>query len=196
MSGPGEERVKAAWRLAGRLRWTKHGRNGGEADIAIPPQSVTALLLTALAAAVLPTELGPAWAEFTSDPQLTSIDTRIEIGARGYDSDRRQLDFWLRRTVTVDGVSTVTWTDSRRCPVVWEVLVGMRDLPVPRFAPAGVSEGPPLYVDGTLYTLRTYSNEGEIAVEANEGTPLAGWVESSLNVLENCWETTIPQRTS
>lgn len=155
------------------------------------------LFLTALAAAAaLPVELGPAWAEFTSDPQLMSIDTRVEIGTRGYDNDRRQQHFWVRRTVTIEGVSKVTWTDSRSCPAVWEVLAEMRDLPVPRYVPVGISDGPPIYLDGTLYTLRTYSDEGEIAVETNEGTPLAAWVNASLDVLEECWGPTVPQRTS
>ena len=157
---------------------------------------MTATFLPALAAAALPASLGPAWAEFSSDPQLFSVETRVEIGTRGYDSERRQLDFWMRRTVTTRDVPVVTWAESRSCPAVWDVLARMRDLPVPRFAPMGVTRGPQLPMDGTIFALRTYSDGGEIVVQTNEGTPLAEWVEASLAILEPCWGSTIPQRTS
>lgn len=125
-----------------------------------------------------------------------SVETRVEIGTRGYDRDRGRLDFWMRRTVTTRDVPVVTWADSRSCPAVWDVLVLMRELPVPRFAPIGVSAGPPMHLDGTIYTLRTYSEEGEIAVETNDGTPLAAWVEASLDSLEPCWGSAVPRRTN
>jgi hypothetical protein len=102
----------------------------------------------------------------------------------------------MRRTVTTRGVPVVAWAESRSCPAVWDVLARMRDLPVPRFAPMGVSGGPQLHMDGTIFTLRTYSDEGEIAVQSNEGTPLAEWIEASLEILEPCWGSAIPQRTS
>ena len=95
---------------------------------------MTALFFSAIASAALPIELGPAWAEFSSDASNFSIETRIEIGTRGYDDDRGQLDFWLRRTVTTRDVPVVSWTDSRTCPAVCDILASLRNLPVPRFA--------------------------------------------------------------
>jgi hypothetical protein len=77
---------------------------------------VIAGFLPVLAAAGLPVSLGPAWAEFSRDPQLMSVETRIEIGTRGYDRDRGRLDFWLRRTVTTLAPPVVTWADSRQLP--------------------------------------------------------------------------------
>jgi hypothetical protein len=141
-----------------------------------------------------PVDLGPAWAEFSRKPALKREKTVVGIGTLGFDRRRSQLDFWLRRTVTANGIEKVAWADSRTCPAVRPMIAAMRELPVARFAPPGFSEGSPLIMDGVCYSLHSYSDDGSLTVSTNVGTPLASWVEASLERLGPCWTSTIPKR--
>lgn len=153
------------------------------------------LLLLSIVAATAPINLGPAWATISRRPALERVKTNVEIGTLGVDRERGQLDFWLRRTVTKSGKDDISWADSRTCAAVRPAIARMRDLPVPKFAPPGFSEGPPLVLDGVAYSLRTYSDEGELTAVTNVETPLAQWVEESFKALNSCWTSTVPKRT-
>src|SRR5687767_9869634 len=158
---------------------------------------MTVLLAALLAAAPIPSELGPAWAEFSRAPALRLTRTKVEVGTLGMDEERRQLHFWLRRTVTTGTAQEeeVTWTDTRSCAAARPLLASMRDIPVPQFAPIGSSEGPPIVLDGVGYRLRTYSDHGMLTAETNVDTPVAAWIERALAELENCWGGRVPDRT-
>ena len=158
---------------------------------------MTSLIAMLVAAASLPPSLGPSWAEFSRKPALRMTKTTVEVGTLGYDRTRKELDFWLRRTVTTgpDGKEQVGWADTRTCAPARSTLASIRDIPVPRFAPVGSSEGPPLMLDGVGYRLRTYSDHGTLTAETNVETPLASWIEGALVKLEGCWGDKVPERT-
>lgn len=77
----------------------------------------------------------------------------------------------------------------------------MRKLPVPSPAPPGVGEydASEIILDGVGYFLRTPATfpdqRGELSMRSNAGTPLAHWVDQSLQLLEGCW-TQRPPRSS
>lgn len=139
-------------------------------------------------------ELGPAWAEFSRSPALKREKTTVEIGTLGFDRARGELRFWLRRTVSRHGKEQVMWADSGTCPALRAALAAMRDLPVSRFAPPGFSRGRSIIMDGIGYSLRSYSDEGSLTMNTNVGTPLASWVDNTLQALSPCWTATIPKR--
>jgi hypothetical protein len=157
---------------------------------------MTLPLLLFLAAVPVPAGYGTPWAEFSRAPALRLIKTRVEVGTLGYDRNRKQLDFWLRRTIVRGGAQheEVSWTDTRTCPAASSTLASMRNIPVPKFAPIGSSEGPPIVLDGIGYSLRTYSDQGELTAKTNVGTPLASWIELALKTLEPCWRRSAPAR--
>ena len=156
------------------------------------------LVAAFIAAAPILVELGPAWAQFSRALARRLIKTDVEVGTLGYDSARKRLDFWLRRTVVrgVEHQEEVTWADSRTCPAARPLLASMRNIPVPKFAPIGSPGGAPVIIDGIAYSLRTYSDEGTLTAETNLGTPLAAWIEGALKVLDSCWTKATPHRTS
>ncbi len=158
---------------------------------------MTILIAALLAASPIPSQLGPSWAEFSRAPAARLTRIKVEVGTLGLDRDRQQLDFWLRRTVTsgVQEREEATWADTRNCPAARPLLASMRDIPVPRFAPVGSSEGPPITLDGVSYKLRTYSDHGMLTAETNVGTPVAAWIEGALSALETCWTNGVPERT-
>ena len=157
---------------------------------------MTLLIAALLAAAPIPSELGPGWAEFSRSPSPSLTTTKVEVGTLGLDRERQQLDFWLRRTVTsgAEQREEVSWADTRSCAAARPLLASMREIPVPRFAPIGSSDGPPMTLDGTLYALRTYSDHGVLTAETNVNTPVAEWVEAALGALEGCWGGRVPER--
>ena len=157
---------------------------------------MTTLLLLLAAGANLPGALGEPWAVFSRAPALRPDATKVEVGTLGYDRARKQLDFWLRRTITgLGGTQRVTWTSTRACPAARPVLASMRNIPVPKFAPIGSSAGPPLVLDGVGYVLSTYSDEGKLTAATNVNTPLALWIEAALKRLDSCWSAVVPERT-
>jgi hypothetical protein len=159
---------------------------------------MTILIATLLAAAPLSSAMGPAWAEFSRAPSRRATRTTVEVGTLGHDRNRQQLDFWLRRTVAAgpQQQEEVTWADTRTCAAARPLLASMRDIPVPRFAPIGSSEGPPMMLDGVQYALRTYSDHGMLTAQTNVNTPLATWVEGALAALDGCWTSRVPERTA
>src|SRR5437764_4826526 len=114
------------------------------------------LVAAFIAAAPIPVELGPAWAQFSRALARRLIKTDVEVGTLGYDSARKRPDFWLRRTVVrgVEHKTEVTWADTRTCAPARPLLASMRNIPVPKFAPIGTSKGPPVILDGIGYSLR------------------------------------------
>jgi len=158
---------------------------------------MTIILFALVAAAPIPSALGPAWAEFSRAPACCLTRTKVEVGTLGFDRDRHQLDFWLRRTV-ISGVKekeVIGWADTRTCAAARPLLAGIRDIPVPKFAPIGTSSRSSVYIDGISFALRTYSDEGTLTAETNVNTPLASWIDSALKTLDSCWGDRVPERT-
>ena len=159
---------------------------------------MTIFLATLAALTPLPANMGPAWAEFSRKPALRLVRTYVEVGTLGYDRKQKRLEFWLRRTVVTGAAerSEVTWADTRTCPQARPLLASMRSIPVPRFAPVGSSEGPPIVLDGISYTLKSYSDHGQLTANTNVGTPVASWIEGAFTALEGCWRSQAPRRVS
>jgi hypothetical protein len=134
----------------------------------------------------------PPWAQFSRAPGIRRETTKVEVGTLGYDEDAKHLDYWLRRTFTKGGVTTITWTTSRTCGSVRSVIASMRDVPSPKLAPPGYAAGAPVVLDGIDYTLRAPSEDGTLTTETNVETPLAQWVEASLKTLSACWTLKAP----
>lgn len=140
-------------------------------------------------------ELPRQWAQFSRAGQLNHITETIEVatGDRGQDNAFRYI---LRRTKrTLNGDSQIAWADSATCPEVRSVIASMRDIPVPSLAPYGLpGEARSITMDGTLYSLAAPSsdNMGKIAISSNVGSPLASWVDASLEQLASCWTATAP----
>lgn len=136
-----------------------------------------------------------AWAEFSRHPALRREAEKVEVGTLGREEGR--LQYWLRRTVTEAGRETVTWTDSRHCPIVRSMLSGMRDIAMPRPAPYGFDGDGEITLDGVGYMLRAPVRfgaiEGEMTIRSNVETPLARWVEASLSSLAPCWTHAPPE---
>ena len=155
------------------------------------------LQAAALSVAQIPPALGPSWAEFSEGHYAPNVNTKVEIGTLGYDRDKRQLEFWLRRTVAkrFGHEVGVSWTTTRNCPAARSILASMRDIPVPKFAPIGTSKGPPIMLDGPSYKLHSYSDEGSLTAEAYyDEAGLARWIKSSLAAVNNCWSSAVPER--
>ena len=158
---------------------------------------MTIILAAFVALVPIPLELGSAWAEFSRAPAGHLTKTKVEVGTLGYDRSRKRLDFWLRRTVVsgIERTEQVTWATTRTCAAARPALASMRDIPVPKFAPIGSSEGPPVVLDGIGYSLRSYSDQGTLTEETNVDTPLASWIEQTLKALDQCWTRVVPERT-
>ena len=158
------------------------------------------LLAFAAAQAAIPTELGPAWAEFSRQPALERIKETVEIGTLGRERSTGKLRYWLRYTRTGNGVEQVRWADSATCTAVRQVLEDMREIETPQLNPPGVvpNQRISITVDGVGYLLRapaTFGDRtGNLTMSSNIGTPLADWVEASVKRLENCWTEVQPKR--
>lgn len=159
---------------------------------------MSALVAVFVSLAPIPVELGPAWASFTRAPANRLMRTEVDVGTLGFDSARNRPNFWLRRTIVrgVQHKEEVTWTDTESCAPARPLIASMRDIPVPKLAPVGSSKGPPIVLDGIAYSLRTDSDQGKLTMDTNIGTPLAGWIENALKVLDSCWTPATPQRTT
>lgn len=153
------------------------------------------MLLLALGNAPLPLELRPSWAEFSRANMAHHVTTEVEVVTLGYDRQRGRLDFWLRRTIAGLNGQQVSWADTRTCSTARTAIASMQDIPTPKFAPIGSSKGPPVILDGIGYSLHSYSDEGTLTADTNEGTPLATWIEATLRSLDSCWTSSVPQRT-
>jgi hypothetical protein len=156
------------------------------------------LFVAAFAAAASPAIQSPPWAEFSASPALKRETVRVEVGTLGYDRERKQLEYWMRRSFKGPKDENVTWTDSVRCPAVREVVRAMHDVAAPRPAPPGIDEPSNIVVtaDGTGYQLRAPGRYGDlmarVEMSSNVGTPLARWVDSSLGALDRCWSDAVP----
>ena len=150
------------------------------------------------------TRLNLAWAEFSRRPLGNSVRPaidKVEIGSLGRDRSSGKLRYWLRYTRTQAGSQTVRWADSAACPAVQPMLEGMRKLGPPYPAPHGVGDYGPseVVLDGVGYFLRTPAmfsglrQTGELTMRSNVGTPLAHWVEQSLELLDDCWAVQPPR---
>jgi hypothetical protein len=154
------------------------------------------LLFLMASATSLPAELGPAWAEISKNPALLHHRTVVEVGTLGYDRERKQLVYWLRKQeVTLDGTVKTAWAESSSCEATKPMLVELSQMQTPTISPPGVAQPTSLMLDGIQYRLRAPSSfGGQIEISSNVETPLANWVEASLVKLTGCWTDKVPTR--
>lgn len=122
--------------------------------------------------------------------------TTVEVGRL---HNGGESDYWFRRTENVDANEVVSWTDTRRCPNARSVLLAVEQLELPAtMVPFLNSDHILVSADGVGYHLQAYSqyaghSMGSVDVTSNAETPLAEWVEESLQTLEPCWSNDSPR---
>ncbi len=129
------------------------------------------------------------WAEFARAGSLNHIRETVSIGTanRGRDDVFHYRLRYVRRTLGAPPV--IRWADSRSCPAIRIMLQDMARLTMPTPVPYGVSsETAPITLDGTGYSLTAPSSfGGTVTIDSNVQTPLAQWVDRSLEQLASCW---------
>lgn len=152
------------------------------------------LVIALLQSSVQP-ELPRQWGQFSRSGALSHVSETVDIAtaARGNSPDFR---YTLRFTkIRLGKTVTIAWADSANCPAVRTVIASMRDIKMPTPAPPGVSgEAITITLDGAGYSLSAPSsdNMGRLTIRSNIGSPLAAWIDASLQQLEPCWTTTAP----
>lgn len=96
-----------------------------------------------------------------------------------------------------DDGATIAWTSSKTCPGLAGALAGLETLPAARIevplagrAAAALVERP----DGSSYfvwvqdaRLGSDRHSGQLELRATDGSPVALWMEKTLNSLARCW---------
>lgn len=125
-------------------------------------------------------------------------ETQLEIGVLRAE---RGNHYWLRRVNRKAGRTSVNWTDTHRCAAARDVVQAASGLEPPRVEIPGIPVTPDgsitLTLDGVQYSFESgahYDGNGSsrIRFTSNVGTPLARFVESSLEALEACWSDEAP----
>lgn len=146
-----------------------------------------------------PKQLGTPWATFSKDVQIAVGDVAVEIGTLFYDPEAKELSFWAKRTREVGyEEERIDWTSSSDCPVLRDVLKAMEAVPAPAAAVPRRDRRTRAVFDGALYHLQTsalYADyDAGLFFRSNVNTPLARFVDESLEALEPCWSDAIPKR--
>jgi hypothetical protein len=159
-------------------------------------------MISLIAALALTTQLsaddGDALIRFSKEPARSAVITEIAISYRWTRSGGQ--DYLFRKTVRRSGGTAVEtqWTDAKSCPGAQMVLRTLASFTLPKpsvpdydgLAPRGS------FRDGTLYKLEAEAAapyiDGRLMLTSNEGTPLAEWVDSSLENLAPCWSPNRP----
>lgn len=135
---------------------------------------------------------------FTRSPSFSKYSVRVEVGTLAVGAQRSS--FWFKRVIRrVDGAEEVWWTDTVRCPKAREVLRTATQLERPRIGVIGLEDNwLTVTGDGVGYTLKAeagYPNRSlyDIEFRSNSNTPLARWVDESLDRLEPCWSRRLPE---
>ena len=148
-------------------------------------------LLVVMADIAPPDAFPSSWAQFSRSRSLIFVteDVDIALAERGSNTTYRYRLRLTRRTL--NGVPQVRYADSVKCPAIQNVITSMKSLKMPAPAPYGWWDGPGRVImeDGIRYSLSAPASDinGEMTISANMGSPLAAWVDSSLNKLELCW---------
>lgn len=152
------------------------------------------LMFALLQSAVQP-DLPRQWGQFSRSGALSHVSETVDIATadRGNSPEFR---YTLRLSkAKLGGSPAIAWADSANCPAVRSVIASMRDIKMPTPAPPGVpGEAITITVDGAGYSLTAPSSDsmGKLTIRSNIGSPLAAWVDASLQQLAPCWTTTAP----
>jgi hypothetical protein len=147
------------------------------------------MLLPALIAVSLAPIAGE-WAQFS---RTTSYSTQTVQIARVERFSPEQPLHELRLTTTSrEGVTRTQSADTTKCPAALTVIASMRGLTMPSPAPPMMEDtGAPRLVpsDAAGYHLSVPSSLGlgRIELTSSIATPLARWVDRSLEKLGRCW---------
>jgi hypothetical protein len=137
-----------------------------------------------------------AWAEFSADPSRGGEAHKVEIGTVPGRTEPGEYVYWLRLTTSKGGQDVVSYADTRTCSAAKEVIARMEGLGVAQGAAPHNWGNIAITADGTLYRVRMPVRYGDLTGEAmlrtNVGTPVAAFVEQSLNDLRPCWRPDLP----
>lgn len=141
-----------------------------------------------LAAAAL--QLYP-WLSFMREPSFHQ-PIAVEIGTLRLKTTGPN-EYWFKETVTIGDEKIIWWTDTVRCPAGLSVLRNVRELQMPRVdVPFLDNDEIIVTADGIHYELSgdaAYDGRsaGGFMISSNVGTPLAKWVDESIETLSPCW---------
>jgi len=101
--------------------------------------------------------------------------------------------YWFKKTAIEGDKTSVWWTDTERCPAARSALRKIRNLQMPRVNVPFLDDNEiRATADGVIYELWGNANYRsgsayEFKLASNTGTPLADWVDESLETLSHCW---------
>ena len=143
------------------------------------------LLLISLSAA----SPQPSWAEFSRAGALSHVAESVSISTL-FVPQGQPFKYRLVYTKKTSRSSETHSVTSLECPAIRDVLIGMRDLTMPRPAPYGIpGENGDIVLDGVGYMLHAPSNfsSGDLVITSNTGSPLATWMDGAFQTLAHCW---------
>lgn len=163
-----------------------------------------ALILQAAAVAALPSPpdvfAQRAWAHFSRAPALKGTSETVDVAIIAMPPRSNVAVYAMRITRRrFQQADTTGWADSRSCPAMLPALKAMRALAVPHPTVPGMEQRPgSIMVDGIGYRLWTQARfdgggEGRLDFDSNVGTPLAAWVDKSLDAVSRCWSAVEPR---
>ncbi|WP_252258197.1 hypothetical protein [Erythrobacter aurantius] len=139
---------------------------------------------------------------FHASPAFSESYVSVDVGRlKGEDSEPAYWFMWRERDKSSGEVRKSRWTDTQNCDAASSVLTSLHGVSPPRVSIPGyeVSPGGGIRImgDGVHYEISVrahYSGtEGsDLSFSSNVGTPLAEWIEGSLEVLEPCWSSEAP----
>ncbi len=137
-----------------------------------------------------------AWAEFSVEPSRGGEAQKVEIGTVPGKTEPGEYVYWLRLTQSKGGQDVVSYADTRTCNAARDVIARMEGLGVSQGAAPHTWGHMAITADGAQYRVRMpvkYGDLiGEAALRTNVGTPVAAFVEQSLNDLRPCWSADLP----
>ncbi|RVT93765.1 hypothetical protein [Sphingomonas crocodyli] len=141
----------------------------------------------------------PGWAKFSR--QTIGIGPTVTIGRFDEKGTKRSIH-WFRFQEDVrvqkDKARTL-WADSRNCPAVRTALDALSDVRFGVQAPPDRNDGPVvIQLDGVGYTFENRLAFGPgkeiVSIYARERSPLAIWIDATLDGLKPCWSETAPEQ--
>ncbi|WP_344707679.1 hypothetical protein [Sphingomonas swuensis] len=158
------------------------------------------LLLASLLAVVQAdsVSLSPSWATIGRNPALRRSKETVEIGTIA-GTRPGGIRYWMRRTYTERGTTSVGWTTTADCPGSRELIGTMEQITAGPDVPGQGRESPWLILDGVGYSLDAPGRIGDggtrFRITSNVRTPLAAWIDRLLAALQPCWKPEAPGNT-
>ncbi len=141
-----------------------------------------------------------AWFSFSrSDPAIKILnhDVRVEVDSASRDGH----PVWVAKRVEQSRKqpNRTTWTDSYDCPAMMPAFAKLQSIEPFTIAPPGLpgDRDAPVIMDGPIYQVHAPGywghahRDGQIELSGADGTPVANWVEETMEVMAPCWK---PQR--